>query len=136
MQKISMKYARNMLWYAVTIQLYVSNMQVYANNMQEIKICNYNYIHCISPICKKYLVEICRNMQLYMHNMLKSIYCIFFSLSSSFPTNPVLPKIILSTTHPVRSLLHSYTFNLSALGALSLSTPFPIFKQKWILLLD
>ena len=41
--------------------------------MQEI--CN--YIDCISLICKKYAVKICRNMQFYLQDMHKSIYCMY-----------------------------------------------------------
>ena len=51
--------------------------QWYARNMPEI--CK--HIDCISQICKKYAVQICRNMQFYMQHMQKSIiiwlYCIF-----------------------------------------------------------
>ena len=49
--------------------------QEYARNKQKIS----NYIDCISRICKQYSEKICRNMQVYMQNMHKSIYiyCIY-----------------------------------------------------------
>ena len=72
--KICTKYARNMLEYAGNMQTYAKKKQVYiANNMQEI----YKCIDCISQICKKYAMKICRNMKFYMQQMQKSIYCIF-----------------------------------------------------------
>ena len=50
MQKICIKYARNMPKYAYYKQLYVINMQLHAANMHQVCKC----IDCISQICKRY----------------------------------------------------------------------------------
>ena len=52
-------------------------MQIYANNMKKYKYANNTkYINCISQICKKCAVKICRSVQFYIQNMQKSICCI------------------------------------------------------------
>ena len=62
MHEICQKYAQICRSYAVICQKYAINMH---------KICK--YIDCISRICKKYAVKICRNIQFYMQNMHKLV---------------------------------------------------------------
>ena len=101
-----MKYAQNML----------ANMQIVCNYMLQIcwfmpiickkniqKICN--YIDCISGICKKYAGKICRNKQVYMQNMHKSIHCIYciyiMMCCIVFPTLLMLQPDVFASVAPL-----------------------------------
>ena len=91
MSEICIKYAQYIdcishIWkkYALNMPGICTNMQTICSYMLKIcsympKICNKyaQYIDCISRICKKYAVKIFRNIQFYMQNMHKSIYCIY-----------------------------------------------------------
>ena len=62
-----------MLECAGDMQIYAKKYAGIANDVQEI--CK--YLDCISQICKKHSVKICRNMQFCMQHMQQSIHCIF-----------------------------------------------------------
>ena len=56
------------------------------------------YIDCISQICKKYAVKICRNMQFYMQHTQKSTCCIFCIYSTPHGGEGPVEKPSLSAT--------------------------------------
>ena len=68
------------------------------------------YIDCISQICKKCAMKICRNMQFYMQHMQKSIYCIFCIYHDALPT--------LLMAFPKFSQINLPLYHIASLGQL------------------